>query len=138
MVIRICLPAVIYLGVGLLNSAAEFVSFAHDHVKTNNKFLQICLKLVVIFLITIGLNFLCLRKIRNVSWVISVVLSAYLLMDAYRIVYQMQPAAPYVRPPPLPTTPIFHLKTMDVVDPHDFLANKIVSPNDMIGLNTRP
>jgi Ni/Fe-hydrogenase subunit HybB-like protein len=127
MVFRICLPAVIYLGVGLLNSATEFISFAHDHVKTNSRFLQICLKLIVIFVITIGLNMLCIKKIRNISWIISAILSTYLLLDAFRIVYQMQPAAPYIKPPPLPTTPIFHLKTMNIVDPHEFFKSNVLS-----------
>ena len=129
--LHICWPALLYLVVGLTNVAADFVSFANEHVKTNERFLMISVKLVAIFLITIGLNLLCVNKLFYLCLIITGALSLYLIMDAVRIMQRIQPqpvAQPYT---PLPVNPIFHLKTMETVDPHDFLTN------NMIGFDSR-
>jgi len=135
--VHICWPALVYLVVGLTNVAADFVSFANEHVKSNERFLMICVKLVAIFLITIGLNLLCVNKLFYVCLVITVFLCMYLIADAVRIMHQMQPSVKPRPHAPIPTRPIVHLQTMQEVDPHDFLVNKVVSPDQVIGLNSR-
>jgi hypothetical protein len=135
--IHICWPALLYLVVGLTNVAADFVSFANEHVKTNERFLMISVKLVAIFLITIGLNLLCVNKLFYLSLIITGALSLYLIMDAVRIMSWMQPRPVNKPHAPIPTRPIVHLQSMQIIDPHDFLANKIVAPEHIIGFDTK-
>ena len=145
----LCLPALVYLVVGLANIGVEMVGFVNEHVKTNEEFLRICIKIVVIFLVTIGVNLLCVNRLFYLSVIITVILVVYLSMDLARILYRQQNngnASIFLTPMPVQSNQIRmterpnmirSLKDGSWVDPYEFMAAKVVPNEKIIGLNSR-
>jgi hypothetical protein len=113
----ICLPALIYLVIGLTDIAAEIVSFVNEHVKTNEQFLRICVKIIVIFLITIGINLLCVHNLFYLAIILTVVLCIYLIFDTVRILYKNH--GPSLFLPPVITKPIVQLPPNQIISLRD-------------------
>jgi len=142
--VGLCLPAMVYFLVGLANIGADVVGFVNEHVKTNEHFLRICIKIVVIFLVTIGLNLLCVNRLFYLSLIATVLLVLYLLIDMARILYQQHGPSRFLSPVPskvvaVPTTPnlIRSLKDGLWVDPYDFMAARVQPNEKIIGLSSR-
>jgi len=144
----ICAPAAIYLFVGLLVIAIDFSYFASSLVKTTNHFFTIVIKLIVIFLVTIVLNYFCKANLFWLSAILAAITSVYLLAESFRMIQEKKRAAPYSIPPPYihpptlqspqlqyPTQP--PVTSLSSAQLDTYLLDKIVPTNDIIGLNSR-
>lgn len=138
---EICLPALIYLIVGLTAIAVDITHFVKDRDKTQDKFIQVSIKIVVIFVVTILINLLCQAGYVFIASLATLVTSIYLLVKMNQTIQEDQ----YLAPPLLPAgncKRVFQNKPTQRVKPKlpgggDPRLAVIVSPEAAIGVNTK-
>lgn len=144
----ICTPAAIYLFVGLLVVAIDFSYFASSVVKSTNHFFTIVTKLIVIFLVTIVLNYFCKANLFWLSAILAAITSVYLLTESFRMIQEKKRAGPYSIPPPYihpPTLQPPHLQhpaqppvaSLSSAHLDSYRLEQIQPASSLIGLNSR-
>jgi hypothetical protein len=143
----ICAPAAIYLFIGLLVIAIDFTYFAQGLHKSPQHFITIVTKLVVIFLVTIFLNYLCKAGIMWLSAILAVITCIYLLVETFRMIQEKKHMAPYHQPPPFIHAPtqqppvaipgIVPRPVVALKHEEDYRLDQIIPASKLIGIDSR-
>ena len=139
---EICLPALIYLVVGLTAIAVDVTHFVQDRDKSQDKFVAISIKIVVIFVVTILINLLCQGGYTFIASFITLITSLYLLVKMNEAIQEKRYLSPPLLSTPAGIQRVFQRPTSNnafrvprqIGDPR--LA-QIVPPDQRIGLNTK-
>jgi hypothetical protein len=136
---NMCIPAVIYFIIGITAIVVDITHFIKSYNKSQQLFAFICLKIVVIFLITMFLHWLCCAGHNILSSVITFITCLFLIKGMIVVMSENGSMKPLQI---LPVTTIHRqpdaiVTAVNMIPPP--LVNAVINqtPEKLIGLNSR-
>ena len=146
----ICLPALIYFIVGLTAILFDISHFANQIQKTASQFYTICIKIIVIFVVTLVIHAICKMGSVIVASLITLVTSLYLINGIYSVMYEEHTMHPHYYLPSPSKKPVYmteppketqknniHFMNHVAKTPTQMRMKQILPPEQIIGLNGR-
>jgi hypothetical protein len=148
----ICLPALIYFIVGLTAILFDMSHFANRIQKTASQFYFICIKIIVVFIVTLVINAICRMGYIIVASLITLATSLYLINGIYSVMHEEQTMHPHYYLPSPEKKPVFmteppkkegptvisnSMGQNSVKSPTQMRMMQILPPEQVIGLNGR-